>query len=568
LSTGAALDAITLEIIWSRLISVTNEQQAALVRTGFSTVLRESEDLACGVFDSRGFMVAQSVGGAPGHINSMATGVRHLLAAFPEHTLEPGDALISNDPWQTAGQVNDITVLSPVFHHGRVVAYFASTCHSPDIGGRPLSAEAADVFEEGLRIPTMKLVRAGELNRDLIAIIRENVRTPDETVGDIYAQLSSNEVGAASLLVLLDEFGLPSLDVVADEVVDRSERAMRAAIADVPDGDYEFEAWSDGIDEPLRLCVKASVRGDEIAVDYAGTSPQTHHGINVVLNYTHAYTSFALKALLAPDVPHNEGSFRPVRVTAPEGSLLNCLPPAPVASRHLIGLLLPGVIFGALAPALPDRVLAGGSESLWIAVFHGQRPEPPAFFSQTLFHAGGTGARAERDGLDATCFPSGVAAVPTEVVEMLTPLVVRRRALREGSGGAGRTRGGLGQVIEVANRSGLPWSLSAMIERIRFAPRGLHGGRDGAFGELLLADGTELPGKRRIVLDPGAVVRMSLPGGGGRGEPSERDPGRVLADVVDGYITIEQARELYGVDVVYDGPPGRLVHRPEWYRLA
>jgi N-methylhydantoinase B len=545
------MDPVTVELVWSRLLSVTNEQQAALVRTGFSTVLRESEDLACGVFDRAGRMIAQSTGGAPGHINSMATGVRHVLAAFER--LEPGDVLITNDPWLTAGQINDLTVVSPVFRGRDVMGYFASTCHSPDIGGRILSAEATDIFEEGLRLPIMKLARAGEMNEDLLAIIRANVRTPDETVGDIYAQIVSNEVGARSLLTLLDEFRLESIDGVAEEIFARSERAMREAIAALPPGEYRAETFSDGMGgEPLRLVATVRVHGDEIAVDYTGSSPQTTHGINVVLNYTHAYTSFALKALLTPEVPHNDGSFRPARTTAPEGCVLNCSPPAPVASRHLVGHLLPGLIFRALQPALPDRVVAGGSEALWITVWRG-RSEAGDYFTQTLFNAGGMGARSSRDGLSATCFPSGVAAVPAEVTETLTPLVIRERSLREGSAGAGRVRGGLGQRIRVSNRAETAWSVSAMVDRLQFAPRGLEGGLDGAAGELARGHGRPLPAKRQVALDPDETVELLLPGGAGRGEPHEREPERVLADVVDGLVSVEEARSVYGVAITEDG---------------
>jgi N-methylhydantoinase B len=543
------MDPVTVELVWSRLLSVTNEQQAALVRTGFSTVLRESEDLACGVFDPAGRMIAQSTGGAPGHINSMATGVRHVLAAFEAEGLDPGDVLITNDPWLTAGQINDLTIVSPVFRERAVVGYFASTCHAPDIGGRILSAEASDVFEEGLRLPIMKLARGGEMNEDLLAIVRANVRTPDETVGDIYAQIVSNEVGARSLLALLDEFRLESIDDVAQEIFARSERAMRDAIAALPPGEYRAETFSDGVGgEPLHLVATVRVDQDELEVDYAGSSPQTTHGINVVLNYTHAYTSFAMKALLTPEVPHNDGSFQPVRTIAPEGCVLNCAPPAPVASRHLVGHLLPGLIFQALLPALPDRVVAGGSEALWITVWRGLS-ETGDWFTQTLFNAGGMGARAGRDGLNATCFPSGVAAVPAEVTETLTPLVVHERSLREGSAGAGRIRGGHGQRIRVSNRAGTPWSVSAMVDRLQFAPRGLEGGLDGAVGKLALGDGRPLPPKRQVALEPDATVELLLPGGAGRGAPHEREPERVLADVVDGFLTIEEARSLYGVAI-------------------
>jgi N-methylhydantoinase B len=560
------MDPILVEVLANRLLSIVNEQQAALIRTAFSTVVRESEDLACGVFDSRGDMVAQSLTGTPGHINAMATGVRHFLTAFPPETLRAGDVLLTNDPWQTSGQINDITVVTPVFRRDRAIAFFANTCHAADIGGKILSAESREVFEEGLRIPIMRLFDAGEHNEALLTIVRANVRTPDETVGDLYAQSACNDVGARSLETLVEEFGLDSIDPLADEIIRRSEQAMRDAIGALPDGVYEHEGWSDGFDEPIRLAVRVTVDGDGLEIDFAGSSPQSRYGINLVLNYTHAYASFAAKAALAPDVPHNEGSFRPVRVLAPPGSILNCLEPAPVGTRHLIGHLLPGVIFGALSPALPDRLIAAGSDAAWLTIWRGaDRDERP--FSLTLFQSGGTGARATKDGLTTTGFPSGVAGVPAEVIETLTPLVQHRRELRTDSGGAGRFRGGLGQLTEMGCLGSGPWTVSTLIDRTRFPAPGLDGGGSGSAGELSLESGGPAKPKTVLQVAEDDRVRLALPGGGGCGHPYERDPGHVLADVVDGYVSIESARDDYGVAVEYVGPEDRLVRTPELYRI-
>lgn len=560
------MDPILVEVLGNRLVAIVNEQQAALIRTAFSTVVRESEDLACGVFDARGWMVAQSMTGTPGHINAMATGVRHFLAAHPPETLRAGDVLLTNDPWQTSGQINDITVVTPVFRDDRVVAFFANTCHAADIGGKILSAESREVYEEGLRIPIMKLFDRGEINQGLISVVRANVRTPDETVGDLYAQSACNDVGARRLVALLEEFGLASIELLADEIISRSERAMRDAIREVPNGVYEHESWSDGFDEPIRIAVAVTVEDDELTIDFAGSSAQSRHGINLVLNYTHAYSSFAAKAALAPDVPHNEGSFRPVHVTAPPGSILNCLEPAPVGTRHLIGHLLPGVIFGALAPALPGRLMATGADATWLTIWRGSdRGGRP--FSLTLFQSGGTGARAAKDGLTTTGFPSGVAGVPAEVIETLTPLVQHRRELRTDSGGAGRFRGGLGQTTEMACRGEGPWSVSTLIDRTRFGAGGLDGGRAGAVGELSLSSEEPAPPKTVLQLGEGVHVRLALPGGGGYGDPLSRDAELVLVDVVDGYVSIERAREDYGVAVDYLGGPDRLVRAPDLYRI-
>jgi N-methylhydantoinase B len=561
------LDPIALEILWNRLLSVTNEQQVTLMRTAFSTIVRETQDLACGVFDTRGSMIAQSLTGTPGHINAMATGVRHFLAAYPPETLRPGDVLITNDPWLTAGQINDMTVVTPVFQDERIVAYFASTCHSPDIGGRVLSAEAHEVYEEGLRIPITKLFLAGELNAELIKIIRANVRTPDETVGDLYAQASSNDVGARSLLAMMSEFDLDTIDPLAEQIIARSERAMRDAIRTIPNGRYEHETWSDGFEEPIRIKVAVTVEDEDIRIDFAGSSPQSRRGINVVYNYTHAYASFAIKAAVSPEVPHNEGAFRPVHVSAPRGSILNCEEPAAVASRHLIGHFLPGVIFGALAQALPEQLMAGGAEPIWITIWRGQWPASTEPFTFSLFQCGGMGARAIKDGLSATGFPSGVAGVPAEVVESLTPLIQHRRELRVDSGGAGRFRGGLGQWTEMGFRGDRPWSLSAMIDRIRFPGVGLDGGRSGSPGEFRLGDGAQPQPKALLTLQPGARVFLNPPGGGGYGDPLARDLQRVLEDIVNGYVSIEAAEREYGVVVRYLGTPDQLVRLPEHYQI-
>ena len=561
------LDAITLEVLWNRLLSVVNEQQVALMRTAFSTVVRESQDLACGVFDTRGSMIAQSLTGTPGHINAMATGVRHFLREYPAETLVPGDVLITNDPWQTAGQINDMTVLTPVFKHGRVVGYFASTCHAPDIGGRIYSAEAREVYEEGLRIPITKLFLRDQPNHELFKLIRANVRTPDETIGDLYAQTSSNAVGARELLHFMNDFGLDSIDPLADEIITRSERAMREAIRKLPNGRYENEAWSDGFDEPIRIKVAVTIEDEDILIDFAGSSPQSSWGINVVLNYTHAYASFAIKAAITPDIPHNEGSFRPVHVTAPAGSILNCVEPAAVASRHLIGHFLPGVIFGALAQAMPTQLIACGADPIWISVWRGSWPISREPFTFSLFQCGGTGARATKDGLSTTGFPSGVAGVPAEVVESTTPLIQYRRELRTDSGGPGTYRGGLGQWTELGYRGDAPWAVSTMIDRVRFPATGLLGGKSGVAGELVVNGDSHVKPKTLITLAPGSRVQLNPPGGGGYGDPYQRPVALVLHDVVNGYVSLEAAKREYGVVIRYRGSADQLVRPPELYEI-
>jgi len=556
------IDPVTLEVIWNRFLSVANEQQDALIRTAFSTIVRESQDLACGMFDTKGRMISQSISGTPGHINAMATSMKHFLAAFPPDRLAPGDVLITNDPWQTAGQINDITITTPIFKNGKLVALFANTCHSADIGGRILSAEAREVFEEGLRIPIMKLFDRGLPNKILMQIVRTNVRQPDEVIGDFYAQTSCNETGGRALLEMMDEFNLESIDEIAEEIIRRSEAAVRAEIAKLPAGEWSSETWSDGFEEPILVRCTVRVAGEDIFIDFTGSSPQSTRGINVVLNYTHAYASFAIKAAICPDVPHNEGSFRPVHVSAPEGSILNALDPAPVASRQVIGHFIPSAIFAAMSGALPGRLMAPGADPIWLSVWRGQNPS----FTLTVFQVGGTGARPSKDGLNAVGFPSGVAGVPAEVIESLSPVVLKRRELRADSGGPGTWRGGLGQLTEFARRGEGKWSVSSIADRTEYPALGLLGGKAGAPGEVTTEDGKKLHAKALKDLTQGEVIHINLPGGGGYGDPFKRDPERVLWDVIEGYVTADEAEKSYGVAVAYRGDAGDLVKLPkDWF---
>lgn len=548
------MDPILLEVLWNRMIAVVNEQAAALMRTSFTSVVREAGDLSAGVFDRRGRMIAQAVTGTPGHINSMATCMGHFLGAFPAESLRPGDVLVTNDPWKTASQLNDITVITPVFRAQRPVAFFGNTCHALDIGGRGLSADAHEVFEEGLFIPLLKLYDGGRPNEPLLALLQANVRAPEEVLGDLHAQVVANEVGGQQLLAFLEEFGLEDIEALADVIVERSEEAMRERIATLPDGAYRFDLACDGFDAPIQIRIGVTIRGDALAVDYAGTSPQVDRGINVAFNYTHAYTTYAVKCAISPDVPNNEGSFRPVTVTAPPGCILNARFPAAVAGRHLVGHFLPSAVFGALAQAVPDRVMAPGFDGLWDTQVFGHDPRTDRPFTYVWFSAGGAGALPARDGLSATAFPSGIAGVPAEVIESLSPVILRRRELRRDSGGPGRYRGGLGQVMEVAVRTDRPFLFSGLYERLRFPAPGLLGGAAGAPGAVHTNTQQPLRPKTRQSLPAGTEVRLELPGGGGYGPPWERDTARVLEDVRNGYVSPERARTDYGVAI----DPGSL----------
>jgi N-methylhydantoinase B len=545
-----AIDPVTLEILWSRLITVANEQATALQRTSFTPIVRESGDLSAAVFDSTGRMIAQAVTGTPGHINSLATGMKHFLDAFPPQTLVPGDILITNDPWKTSGQLNDISVVTPVFRDGRLVGFFGNCCHAMDIGGRGLSADASEVFEEGLYVPMMKLYEAGEPNEALLAILAGNVRAPFEVLGDVHAQVAGNQVGVDRLLEYLDAFDLPDLEGLSREICSRSEHALRNAISELPDGDYRKVIHTDGIDEPVRIECCVSIRGDEIRVDYTGSSGQVDRGMNVVLNYTSAYTSYALKCAISPEVPHNDGSLRPVVTWAPEGSILNPRPPAAVAARHIVGHFLPHAIFGALAPIIPKRVLAEGAGNIWLTTVRGVGSDR---FITVFFAAGGTGARPTKDGLSTTSFPSGIATTPVEVIETTSPLVIRRKELRRDSGGAGRYRGGLGQAIEVEVRTGEPFIVSSLADRMRFAAEGYLGGGPGGNGSFKTSLGTRPNPKISQRLPSGTSFTLELPGGGGFHDPLTRDPEAVAVDVAEGYVSPGAAWRDYRVKVTRSG---------------
>lgn len=540
------LDPITFDILWSRLIATVNEQAAALIRSSFTSIVREAGDLSAGVFDRQGRMVAQSVTGTPGHINSMATGMVHFLSTFPADTLEPGDVLITNDPWKTASQLNDITVATPVFKDGRLVALFANCCHALDIGGRGLSADSRSVFEEGLLIPVMKLHERGRPVQAVFDLLAANVRTPEEVLGDLHSQIIGNEVGARQLLSFLREFGLDDIETLSEEIITRSERAMRERIRALPDGRYTSALTLDGFGEPIRIQAAIDVSGDTLTVDLDGTSAAVPLGINVALNYTRAYVTYGIKCAISPDVPNNEGSFRPVIVVAPPGSLVNAQYPAAVGGRHLVGHFLPSVVMGALADALPHRVMAPGFDGLWDTHLAGEARQDGARFSFTWFAAGGTGALGDKDGLSATAYPSGIAGVPVEIIESIAPIVMRRRELRADSGGAGQWRGGLGQTMEFEVLTDRPFLFSGLYERTQFAAPGLAGGGSGALGRLSFDKGAAIAPKMSGMLPADTVVTLELPGGGGYGPAAERDVDRVLADVRDGYVSAKASETLYG----------------------
>ncbi|WP_419897200.1 hydantoinase B/oxoprolinase family protein [Roseomonas sp. USHLN139] len=530
---------IDLQIMWNRLIAVVGEQAQVLIRTAFSPIVRECEDISAGVFDLQGRMLAQAVTGTPGHINSMAESVKHFLRHFPVETMQEGDAYITNDPWMGTGHLNDFVITTPAFHKGKLVGLFSCTSHLMDIGGLGNGPEASDVFMEGLYIPMLKLIDRGVVNETLMAMIRANTRLPVDTEGDTYSLAACNDVGVRALSAMMDEFGIDTLEPLAEHIIARSREAVLAEIGKLPKGSWSYSMTTDGYDHPLTLEATLTVSDSGIHVDYTGTSGAVRRGINVPLAYTTAYTVFGLGCLVAAEIPNNAGSLGPLTVSAPAGSVLNAQKPAPVSSRHVLGQMLPDMVFGCLRQAIPERVPAEGTACIWNITVRGEWAEkvgPNHGYALAITTNGGTGGRPGQDGLSATAFPSGVHGTPVEIAEIQSPLMFWRKEFRAGSGGDGESRGGLGQIMEIVNTDDAPFELLAAFDRIQYPPRGQQGGGDGAPGYVGLGDGTVLRGKGLQVIPPGERLVVLTPGGAGLGDPAARDAAKRQADVANGLV--------------------------------
>ena len=540
--------SINLQIMWNRLIAVVEEQATTLIRTAFSTSVREAGDLSAGLFDRRGRMIAQAVTGTPGHVNAMAESVTHFVREIGVQEIFEGDVLITNDPWMGTGHLHDITIVSPVFRKGIHIGYFACTAHVVDIGGRGFGPDGNEVFEEGLLIPIMKFADRGRVSQDLVRLIRSNVRTPDQTVGDIYSLAACNEAGDRRLQAMLDEFDIGNIDALSDFIIETSRKATHEAIAMVPDGSFRHMMQVDGYDAPVHMKVRLVIEDDTLVADFAGTSGMSKFGVNCPEVYTRAYACYGLKCAIAPQVPNNTGSLEPFRITAPEGCILAAKRPAPVSVRHVMGHLVPDVVLGALHQALPNTVPAEGASALWNIQVSARASDPTSDLpgrEVLMFNSGGTGARPALDGMSATAFPSGVSTMSVEATEQVGPIIVWRKDLWAGSGGAGAQRGGLGQTIEIEARDGYDFYFNAMFDRVKNAARGRNGGQPGAPGKVELSDGTTLKSKGRQIIKNGQRLRLRLPGGGGYGMPSDRSRDSIEADLAAGLITAEQAKADY-----------------------
>ncbi|MBV9785779.1 MAG: hydantoinase B/oxoprolinase family protein [Acidisphaera sp.] len=559
---AGALAQIQRHVMWNRLIAVVEEQAQTMIRTAFSTTVREAGDLSAGIFDLQGRMLAQAVTGTPGHVNSMAESVGHFLAKFPTAKMQPGDHYITNDPWLGTGHLHDLTVVTPAFRMGKIIGLFANTAHVIDVGGLGMGPEGRSVFEEGMYIPIVKCFDRGRANETFFDILRAGTRLPVELEGDVYSLCACNDAGAKRLVQMMDEFDMASLDPLAAFIFESSHRATLAEIARLPKGIYAAEISSDGYEEPVTLKARMTIGEDTITVDYAGTSGLSSRGINVPAAYCRAYACFGIKVVVAPEIPNNWASLAPFQMQIPEGCILNAPRPYPVSVRHVIGQLLPDLMMGCLHQAVPDRVAAEGSSCLWNPPLRGgssvsgqarsNRPVVPDFEIIT-FNSGGTGARRALDGLDGTAFPSGVRTMPVEATENVAPVIFWRKDLRADSAGAGRTRGGFGQVMEIGTKGELEFACNAIFDRVANPPKGRDGGQAGAGGQVTLKSGAPLRTKGFQIIPDGDRLVLSLPGGGGMGDPVARDPALVARDVRDGLVSAQAARSAYKVALAPDG---------------
>lgn len=540
-------DPITLEILWKRLISIADESAEALHRVSFSTIVRESHDYTCMLLAPDCSAIVQSTRSIPSFIGTLPVSLQHFLKRYPPNTLKPGDVLMCNDPWTCTGHLFDITMVTPIFWNQHLIAYAGCVAHMTDIGGRGRRQDSLQIYEDGLQIPICKLYKEGILDENVMAFIESNVRVPYQVRGDIEAQVAANRIMGRGLEEFLEESGFENITDLAKQIQTISEGAMRRAIAEVPKGQYTYETNVDSLDSsnPLHLQVLVTVTGECIEVDYSGSAPQTASPLNAVMNYTYAFTCYALKAALCPDVPNNFGSLRPIKVIAPEGCVLNARYPTSTHGRAFIGHYLPGMVYGALGAVLSEKVPAeSGSPAFGIAFFgtddHGKR------FSGVIFFHGGQGGSFKKDGLSCVSFPSNVSNTPVEVLENNFPVQIERKELVQDSGGAGRFRGGLGQVFTIRILCKNPFSISVLAQRSGFPPKGFLGGKEGLGGKILL-NGRPVEASTPLVLQTGDTLTVQTPGGGGFGEPMERSPSLIQRDILNGLISKKYAHEFYRI---------------------
>ena len=516
------LSPITVEILWTRAVSVVDEAALTLHRTSFSTVVRESHDYTCMILDPLGKAVVQATRSIPSFIGTLPMSVQAFLQKYPADTLSPGDVIVSNDPWIGTGHLPDLTLAVPIFHKGQLIGFGGAIAHMSDIGGRRRAPDSRDIYEEGLQIPILKLYEAGKPNDTLLDMIKRNVRVPVEVIGDIHAMVGAAQRMGQGLIELLTEYELATMEPLTAEVIGRTELAMRNAISLIPDGTYHSVTMVDSFDSdaPLRMECTITVKADQLKVDFSVSSAQYNSSMNSVLGYTKAYSTYALKCVLLPDVRNNEGNVIPIEITAPEGSFLNPLYPAAVEARATVGHYTTSAVLNTLAKALPDRVPAESGIPLHGFAIRGHKAGK--VFSSIFFFSGGLGARPNQDGLPTLSFPTNVSNTPVEILERLLPIRINEKALLPDSGGRGKFHGGAGQrvKVEIVGTHGV--TLVLLSQRLKFPPLGRCGGENGSLEKILL-NGIPVQGSKPFELKPSDVFEIELPGGGGYGLRSERD---------------------------------------------
>jgi N-methylhydantoinase B len=527
------------QVMWNRLLSVVEEQGQTLVRTAFSPIVRECGDISAGVFDLEGRMMAQAVTGTPGHVNSMAESVKHFINYFPLNTMNEGDIFITNDPWMGTGHLNDFVLTTPCFKDNKIVGLFSCTSHLTDIGGLGVGPDATDIHMEGLYIPMLKLADRGVMNETLLKLVSQNTRQPVETEGDVYSLAACNDIGCKRLVEMMNEFEIDDLKSLSDFIYDKSLSAVENEIKKIPNGVYENSMMIDGFEKDIKLEAKLTVSDKSISVDYTGTSDKSKFGINVPLSYTKAYTCFGLSCLVSAEIPNNAGSLKPFEIDAPLGSILNAPYPAAVCARHIIGQMLPDVVFGCLEKAIPDKVPAEGASCLWNITFRGKTDRGAnnnSLFAVTAVVNGGTGARPNKDGLSATAYPSGVRGTPVEINEAVAPLLFLKKEYNPGSGGKGKYNGGLGQLIEIKSAIDEDMDLLASFDRIKYPARGRLNGSNGKPGHVSIKGKGKLNGKGTQVIKSGDILQIHTPGGAGYGDYSERDQSLLEKDLENEFL--------------------------------
>ncbi|UCH27231.1 MAG: hydantoinase B/oxoprolinase family protein [Trueperaceae bacterium] len=550
------IDPISLEVMWQRLVAIADEIDTATIRTSFSTIVGESHDFGCAIMDANGAGLTQAQWSPPQFCTMLPRTTRVMLERFPPATLQEGDVLATNDPWIGSTHLPDYNLVSPVFCDGELVAFLGTVAHVSDVGGHLGDLEASDMFMEGTRLMPNKFFEAGRVNPIIEEFISANCRVPEMVLGDLHAIVGTHRIGAKRIVEFMKDYGLTDLRALSSAIQDRSERALRTAIEALPDGEVHYELTADGYLEPFTLKLAITISGSDMVMDFTGSSPQQDHSaINAAFNISYATAVYPIKCMLAPHIPNNDGLVKPLRITAPEGSIVNCTFPAPVKARAKVIKHIPPLIFGALAPLLPEATIAAAG-GIFPFHFVGVDERFGKFAVHMLPH-GGMGATRNADGLLPTAYPHNSTVTPTEIIERQCPAIMLRKEMIQDSGGPGRRRGGPGQEITLYCTSKKPVLLTVRPDLMKFPAPGLDGGGDGAKGEVLL-NGERLERFVPIPWHPGDEILLRVPGGGGFGPPRERERERVLEDVADGLVSIEAAREIYGIDVQLEPEQIRL----------